>query len=381
MTRAGLLVSAGEASGDERAARLVAALRARRPDLATFGLGAEGLRAAGLETLADSHEISVVGISEAISILPRAREIFRHLISEAERRRPAAALLVDFPEFNLRLARELAWRGIPVVYYVSPQIWAWRRGRVRTIADCVAKMLVLFPFEVPFYADHGVPVSHVGHPLVDEVPALSGAWDEVSRLRPVERFRVALLPGSRRSEVRALLPTLLEAVELIAQRLPIETFLLRAPALPNEEFEATIRRSKTPVEVVSDDRYEAIAGSHLALCASGTATLETGLLRTPMIVAYRLSTWTHVLARLLVRVPHVSLVNLVLGRGVVPELMQWRATPQQIAAQAISLLGDRAAVERMRSALGELRPLLGPPGASERAAAELDRVLSGAEVA
>lgn len=370
-----LLVAAGEASGEQRAARLLTALAARRPDLASFGLGSDALAAAGVELVADSREISVVGISEALEILPRAAEILRRLVAEVERRRPAAALLVDFPDFNLRLARELAWRGIPVVYYVSPQVWAWRRGRVRTIADCVTRMLVLFEFEVPFYRAHGVPVVHVGHPLVDEIPALPQAWERVRRGERPERFRLALLPGSRRSEVDALLPVLLAAARRISAELPLEVVVVEAPGLSRAVLDRHLAGAGLEVRRVAERRYEEVAGSHLALCASGTATLETGLLGTPMIVCYRLSPWTYALARALVRVPHVSLVNLVLGRRAVPELLQGRATPEGIASEALDLLRRRGAVEAMRADLGELRTRLGRGGASERAAAEVARVV------
>jgi lipid-A-disaccharide synthase len=236
-------------------------------------------------------------------------------------------------------------------------------------------MLVLFPFEVPFYERHGVPVTHVGHPLVDEVPPLPQAWD---RLRPgasPERFRIALLPGSRRSEVGALLPTLLEAARRIGEELPVEVALVRAPTLDGNELAAPVARSGLDVRVVVERRLEEVAGAHLALCASGTATLETGLLRTPMLVCYRLSPWTFGLARLLVRVPHVSLVNLVLERRVVPELIQGNATPERIARVALRILESRRDVELMRRDLGELRARLGEPGASQRAADQVARLL------
>lgn len=375
MTGTGLLVVAGEASGDQRAARLLATLRARIPDLAPFGLGSDASREVGLDAVADSREIAVVGISEALSVLPRAAEIFDRLLAEAERRRPRAAVLVDAPDFNLRLARKLAWRGIPVVYYVSPQIWAWRRGRVRTIADCVERMLVLFPFEVPFYRSHGVDVVHVGHPLVDEVPALPQAWDELRPGATPPTARLALLPGSRRSEVTALLPTMLGAARAIAARQPVEVRLILAPSLGREVVEPHLSSDGPAVEIVEQGRFEAIAGSHLALCASGTATLETALLRTPMLIGYRLSGWTYAFARRLVRVPHVGLVNLVLGRRAVPELIQHEFTAGHLAARALELLGSRRDVDRMRADLAEVRPALGRPGASERAAEAVAEVL------
>jgi lipid-A-disaccharide synthase len=373
MTRARLLVVAGESSGDQRAARLVTALGERVPGIEIFGLGSEELAATGADLVADSREISVVGIAEAIEILPRASEIFRSLVREAERRRPAVAVLVDFPDFNLRLARELAWLGIPVVYYVSPQIWAWRRGRVRTVADCVDRMLVLFPFEVPFYRAHGVRVVHVGHPLVDEVPQLEQAWQGMPPGAEPEVHRLALLPGSRRSEVAALLPAMLGAAQRIAGRLPVEVRVIRAPGLDDAPFRDALARTGLAADLVTSDRYSAVAGSHLALCASGTATLETGLLGTPMIVCYRLSPWTYWPARALVRVPHVALVNLVLGKRAVPELIQGAATPERIADEALRLLASRREIRRMRVDLGELRERLGAPGATRRAAAEVAR--------
>jgi lipid-A-disaccharide synthase len=277
-------------------------------------------------------------------------------------------VLVDFPDFNLRLAKELKRRGVPVLYYISPQVWAWRRGRVKTIARVVDRMLVLFPFEVDFYAQAGVDVVHVGHPLVDEVPERTSIW---AAGEPAGPYRISLLPGSRRSEVEALLPTMLQAVALLAKELPIEVQLIQAPTIPEEMLTEEIELSGLPVRIVAEHRFDAIADSHLALCASGTATLEVGLLGTPMIVVYRLGTWTYLLARALVRLPDIALVNLVLGRRVVPELIQGAATPPRIAAEAAQLLGDRDAIAGIRQALSELRGKLGQGGASARAAREV----------
>lgn len=369
-----LLVVAGEASGDLHGARLLSELRRRVPDLAAFGLGGDEMRAAGLQAVAHSKEISVVGITEALKILPRARQIFADLLREVERRRPALAVLIDFPEFNLRLAKELKARGLEIVYYISPQVWAWRRGRVKSIARLVDRMLVLFPFEVDFYRGHGVDVVHVGHPLVDEVPVLPRAWDqEGAEDGP---FRVALLPGSRTSEVEALLPTLLEAVRRLASRLPIEARIIQAPTISAELLEEAVELAGLPVEIVTGDRFAAIADSHLALCASGTATLEVGLLGTPMVMVYRLAGWTYAMARFLVRLPNVSLVNLVSGRRVIPELIQGEANPERIAVEAARLLTDAGERNRMREALAEVRGRLGESGASRRAAGEVADLLA-----
>lgn len=373
MTAPSILLVAGEASGDLHGARLLAALRQRRPELTAFGLGGEELRSAGLEAVSDD-DIAVVGIAEVLKVLPRARKVFRTVLDEAERRRPSAAVLIDFPEFNLRLAAKLQELGIPVIYYISPQVWAWRRRRVKKIARIVDLMLVLFPFEAAFYEKHDVEVRHVGHPLVDEVPAFPQRWD-----RPDAEegpFRIALMPGSRPSEVDALLPGMLEAVKILARELPVLPQLVRARSLPAGLVEGHLeaagfggRLGEGPeVEVVTSDRFKALADSHLVLCASGTATLETGLLGVPLLVVYRLSFWSYHLARILVRLPYFSLVNLVLEEKVVPELLQREADPPRVAAAAASLLRDRAAVDAMRRRLGELRQKLGEGGASERAA-------------
>jgi len=366
-----LLVVAGEASGDLHAARLLAELRRLVPDVEPFGLGGDELAAAGLERIADSSEISVVGITEAFKVLRRAREIFAELLAEVDRRRPLAAVLVDFPDFNLRLARELAGRGVRVVYYISPQVWAWRRGRVRTIARTVDKMLVVFPFEVDFYAGHDVEVTHVGHPLVDEVPELPHVWDRGDPAERGEPYRIALLPGSRESEIEANLPLMLEAARRLAERLPVFVRLIRAPTIPAERLEEAIALSGLPVRISDRDRYEAIADTHLALCASGTATLEVGLLGTPLVVVYRLSRGTYLAGRALVRLPHVSLVNLVLGHDVIPELVQVRADPERVAETAAAVLRDPARVAAMRRDLAGLRPRLGERGASARGAREV----------
>lgn len=376
-----LLAVAGEASGDLHAARLLTELARIEPDVSVFGLGGDEMRAVGVATVADSSEISVVGLVEVLKILPRARQIFAALLAEVDRRKPTAALLVDFPDFNLRLAKELSRRGIPVVYYVSPQVWAWRKRRVRRIARDVARMLVLFPFEVEFYRRHGVDAVHVGHPLVDEVPPLPQIWDRPDPHPAGEPFRIALLPGSRRSEVEVLLPLQLGALAALAKKLPVVGRIIQAPTISRRSIERHLAAtglgadSFPPVEIVDAQRFAAIADSHLALCASGTATLEVGLLGTPMIVCYRLSAWTYRLARLLVKLPHVSLVNLVLERSAVPEKLQHEADPGHLAAEAERLLLDPAAIAVMRSHLAELRGRLGVGGASERAARAVADVL------
>jgi lipid-A-disaccharide synthase len=372
-----LLVVAGEASGDLYAARLLAALRVGEPGLRAFGLGGEQLAAEGFEAVANNAEISVVGLAEVLRVWRRAKRIFDQLLADTERRKPAVAVLVDFPEFNLRLAPELAHRGVRVVYYISPQLWAWRKGRVKTVARAVDTMLVLFPFEVDFYRRHGVSALHVGHPLVDEVPHLAHRWDGPAPA-PGEPRRLVLLPGSRRSEVARLLPAMIGAVEALSRDVPVSVRLLRAPTIDRAALEAQVAAAQVPIEIVEGDagRFAVLADAHLALCASGTATLETGLVGTPMLVLYRVGLITGLMARLLVDLPHFSLVNLVLDRPAVPELFQRAAGAERVASAARELLADPTRLARMRADLAELRPRLGAGGASARAAAAVAALLA-----
>jgi lipid-A-disaccharide synthase len=372
-----LLVVAGEASGDMHGARLLRSLRDRLPNLESFGMGGPRLRGEGLDTLVDSREIAVVGLWEALSVIKRARRALRELLAEVDRRKPLAAVLIDSPDFNLRLARHLKRRGIRVIYYVSPQVWAWREGRVRTIEKRVDAMLVLFAFEEEFYRKHGMTVVHVGHPLVDEVPQLDHVLSQGAGEDPL---RVALLPGSRESEVRALLPVMHAALAELSESRRVQAVLVEAPSVDSSLVDGILGQPRYPLERMRqpERRFETLAGCHLAVCASGTASLEVGLVGTPMVVVYRVAALTALLARLLIRVEHISLVNLVLGREVVPELLQARANAPGIAACLAELAGDGSRLLAMHRQLAELRPRLGEPGASERAAAEVARVLERA---
>jgi lipid-A-disaccharide synthase len=369
-----LMLVAGEASGDLKAARLLGALRERRPELRAFGLGGHELQAAGLEALAHSSEISVIGITEVVKILGRAREIFAELLEAADDRRPQAAILVDFPDFNLRLAKKLHDKGIKVLYYVSPQVWAWRRGRVRHIERYIDRMMVVFPFEEEFYRKHGIDVVYVGHPLMDEVEARHRAWDHDPT--PSDGFRVALLPGSRRSELEVLLPIVLESAERLAAKVPVRCQLMRAGTITPGELEPYLAASGLDIEVVSEKRFEAIADSHLTICAVGTANLEVGLVGTPMVTLHKVGALSYIAGRLLVDLPHASIVNLLLEKPAVPEFLQWRAKPELISAKAQELLTQRGPIADMRADLQALRERIGPGGASGRAADEVLRFLS-----
>jgi lipid-A-disaccharide synthase len=368
-SRPRLLVSCGEPSGDLYAAELTRHLQTRTPDLDVFGLGGDHLEAGGARLLAHVRDLAVVGLFEVLRHLRRLRAAFRGLLDEVDRSRPALAVLVDYAGFNLRLARKLRARGLPVVYYVSPQIWAWRRGRLRTIRETVSHMIVIFPFEEALYREAGVPVSFVGHPLVDLVrpapdPAAFLASAGLDPSRPV----IAVLPGSRPQEVGHNITPLAGALRLLAARRPELQFALAvATGLDPRLLEPAVRG--LPVTTLGGQTHALMSAATLGLVASGTATVEAALADMPMVVVYRLSRLTYTLGRPFVRVPHYAMANLIAGRQVVKELIQADFTPETVAHEALALLDDPPARAALRAGLGEVRRRLGPPGASERAAA------------
>lgn len=363
-----LLLSCGEPSGDAYGGALVEDLRRLRPDLTAAGLGGDRAEAAGTRLVAHVRDVAVVGLLEVVRHLGDLRAIFARLLAEADRQRPDVAVLVDYPDFNLRLARELKRRGIPVVYYVSPQVWAWRRGRIRTIRDTVARMLVLFPFEEDIYRSAGVPVTFVGHPLLDQV---APAADRAAFLREAgldpERPVLAVLPGSRPQEVAHNRPPLVEALRLVAARRPDVQFLLGvAPTLPDAAFGELL--SQPGLRGVRGRTHAVMSAASAGIIASGTATVEAAILGLPMVVVYRISPLTHFIGRPLMKVEHFAMVNLIAGREVVPELMQGDFTAERTARQALDLLENAPRVERMRADLAAVRASLGEHGASARAA-------------
>ena len=361
-----LLISCGEPSGEFYAAELVAELRRRSPDLEAFGLGGDRLAAEDVRLLAHLRDLAVVGLVEVLSHLRRLKRLFDSVVAEAARVRPDVAVLIDYPDFNLRLARELKKLGIPVVYYVSPQLWAWRRGRIKDVKRDVAKMLAIFPFEEKIYKDAGVPISFVGHPLIDHVkpPADRSAVAARLGLAP-DRPVIALLPGSRNKEVAFNLPPMLGAVALLRERRPDLQFVLAAaPHLRPHAFEA----SAAGVTVMEGVTRDVISAARVAIVASGTATVETGLTLTPMVVVYRLSALTYALGKPLVSVANYAMVNLIAGRVVVPELIQGDFTPERVSEETLKILDDGPARARMLQDLEEVRSKLGKGGATSNVA-------------
>jgi lipid-A-disaccharide synthase len=374
------MIVAGEASGDKHGAHLVAELRALRPDWEFFGAGGDEMRAAGVETIVDAREMAIMGAFEVAAALPRFLAAFRHLRDAARERAARATILIDWPEFNLRLAKRLRRDGHRVFYYISPQVWAWRGYRVGAIRRDIERMLVILPFERDFYARSGVEVDYVGHPLLDSVRVGSSRAEFCARhLLRAEAPLVALLPGSRRSELKYILPPLLEAARQMAAGDPSLQFVLPlAPAI----LPAQIRTDFDPppsVHLVAGETYDAIAAADLAVVASGTATLETALIGTPLIVVYRASALNWRLFRPLISVSQVGLPNLIAGREIVPELLQDELNAARLAPLITALLGDPARLARQREDLAAVRARLGRPHASQRAAQRLVALIEADE--
>ena len=362
-----LLLSAGEASGDMYAARLAIALK-QRANVEIFGMGGLQMRAAGVEIVTDYSEVSVIGITEIVSHLPSLIHAMRHLVAEAERRKPDFAILTDFPGFHLRLARKLKRHGTKNIYYICPQFWAWRPWRVRIVRRRFAQALCIFPFEEKFYGDAGVSVKFIGHPLVGAVHASLDrqAFFREQNLDPHKKL-VAILPGSRAAELRQHLPILREACQRIHRESPVQFVLAAAPGTNL----ASLREAWPPelaTKIVLGQTYNALAAADAAVVSSGTATIEAALLDVPMVVVYRVTPLTALLAKPLVRTPFFSMVNLIAGKPAVPELIQNDFTPERVATEILRLLNEQSARESLRRDLAEVRQSLGPPGAVERAA-------------
>jgi lipid-A-disaccharide synthase len=372
---------AAEASGDQHGAALVRALCEHFPQLQVYGLGGDHMRAAGVETLFDVQALNVVGVVEILARVPAGLHMARQLLRAAARRDTQVAVLIDAPGFNLTFARLAKRAGLSVVYYISPQIWAWRQGRVKRVARSVDKMLTLFPFEVPFYTAAGVDAEYVGHPLLDSLqhlptPAQAARSLGLDTQAPI----VALLPGSRRQELRSLLPTMLAAFERIRQRLPgVQGIIPVAPTLAMDEVQQFLRHYPVPLTVIAGHSQTVLCAAHFALVASGTATLEAGLIGTPMVIVYKMHPITAWLARRVLCVPYIGLVNIVAGRPVVPELLQEALCPQTLAALALHCLECPEVAQHVRQGLACLRQSLGTGEGARRAAACVGQFVQAAE--
>jgi lipid-A-disaccharide synthase len=365
-----VLIVAGEASSDLHGSYLVTALKRLDPGLAFQGVGGPCLEKAGVRILFNASDMAVVGLTEVFSRLGAIGRAYRGLKTILRKDRPALLILMDYPDFNLRLARAAKRFGVPVLYYISPQVWAWRKGRVETIRRCVDRMAVILPFEKDFYRERGLPVEHVGHPLLEEIPLDLDATQVRTELgldpaAPV----LALLPGSRKEEVRNLLPVMVEAAGRIRSRHErLKCLLPRASTIPAELLDGILGKTSLDVQVTQGDVYRVLKACDLALIASGTATLEAAILETPMVILYRVSSLSYWIGRMVISVPFIGLANLVAGEAIVPELIQGDVTPERLAREAVDLLehGDRR--RDMVRKLRALRETLGRGSASGRTA-------------
>lgn len=378
-----ILVVAAEASSALYARRLLEHWQRQERRIKAFGVGSREMEALGFEILGRSEDMAVVGLIEVLRHYRDIKAVFRKLVQEAARRRPRLILLLDYPDFNLRLARALKPLGIPIIYYISPQVWAWRKSRIRTIKRLVDKMLCVLPFEKEFYRQHAVDVEFVGHPLIDEIdPALFDPGER-ARLRarygltPAERV-VALMPGSRTSEIRHHLPTQLQAAQILHRRYPALKFaLLVAPTLDLEQMKALAPEPAFPLLFLKDDPLEMVSLADLVLCASGTATLVVGLMHKPMVIMYRMNPLSARIAKWAVKgTAHFGLVNLILARRVVPELFQEQASPAALAQELARYLDDESYFKRIESELTTIQARLGAGGTTRRVAEILEAYLS-----
>ncbi|MBS1151360.1 MAG: lipid-A-disaccharide synthase [Myxococcaceae bacterium] len=373
-----VMVVAGEASGDQHAAAVVAALRQRDPSLRFFGMGGPRLGAQGVELVHGAHEISVMGIVEVLPKVPRIWRVLGDLARAAEERRPAAALLIDVPDFNLRLAKRLKRLGIPIAWYVAPMAWAWRESRVEQLRERVDQLLCILPFEEKFFRDRGVAATYVGSPVLEQMPPVKPASEFRAQLGLApDRPTLAVLPGSRRSELSRLLPTLVEVARRQAQLHPgLQVVVPIASGLPPEQVRRPFEGSGVTPRFIDGQAPEVVGAADVAVVASGTATLEAALMHRPLVAVYRVSPVTYLVGRTMLKIPFVCLVNLLAGRRVVPELLQGDATPEAIVA-ALEPLWSGPARTALLDGLDEVRAKLGQPGAAGRVADAVLKLTSG----
>ncbi|MFH0828189.1 MAG: lipid-A-disaccharide synthase [Candidatus Omnitrophota bacterium] len=373
-----ILIVAGEASGDLHAAELVKAVKKIRPGINFFGLGGQNLKGQGVRIPEDITQFAVVGFWEVLKKLPKFKELFKNILQETDKQKPDLAILVDYPGFNLRLARELHKKNIPVVYYISPQIWAWGQKRIHLIKKTVKMMIVLFKFEEELYKKHKVPVFFAGNPLMDTVKSNT----------PREKFlretglktgalTISLLPGSREKEVKNILPVMLKCAKIINGYLlgRVQFLILRAPTVKEEIFVKALKNFNLPLKIISGQAYDGISASDFSLVCSGTATLETAILATPMAILYKVNFLTWLFARIMIKIPDIGLVNVVKGRRIAEEFIQFDAKPQKICDYIIPLLQNTNKLNQLKSELFSVKPLLGEPGAAQRAAQVIIKLL------
>jgi lipid-A-disaccharide synthase len=372
------MIVAGEASGDMNGSALALSLKKFAPHLKLIGIGGKNMREAGVEIIFDISELAVVGFTEVLRNIRRLRNIFRNFVRKMDEEKPAALILLDYPGFNIRLAERAKKKGITTIYYISPQVWAWGKNRVKKLAKVIDKMLVIFPFEKDFYTGSGLDVEFVGHPMLDRMKL------QMTREELAARFAlsasvttVALLPGSRKQEIKRHLPIMLKAGIIMKKKKPDLQFILPcAPTTDTEEVNNIVSSHLLKVVIVENQTYEAINFADFVIASSGTATLESAYLGKPLIVIYKVSFVSFLIAKFLIKLRNVAMVNIIAGKKIVPEFLQFHARPSIIAREGIKLFEDSTYRLSMLRELEGVRNALGSPGASDRAANAILKIIS-----
>jgi len=367
-----IFICAGEVSSDLHASNLVKALKEISPDIKFFGLGGEKMKNAGVDLIYNLVNLAVVGFFEVLKNLSKFKEIFNQTLKRLDQEKPDLVILVDYPGFNLRLAKEVKKRNIPLIYFISPQVWAWGEKRIHLIKEVVNKMIVLFKFEEDLYQKYGIETEFVGHPLLDMVKPTLSEMEFKNLLQISEKDRViALLPGSRISEVTKHLPIMLKAAKIIFEKSrdkKIQFLVAQAPTLKNELFQIVKKETSIPITIVKDKTYDCLNISKLALVCSGTATLETAIMERPMVVIYKISAISALLLKPMLKIPDIGLVNVAAGKRIVPECVQNKAKPRLIAQEALSILTSPQKITEIKQNLISVKQKLGSPDVSKRAA-------------
>ncbi|MFC2163466.1 lipid-A-disaccharide synthase [Acidobacteriota bacterium] len=371
-----ILVVAGENSGDKHGAGLIHQFKKKNPTASFFGIGGEMMKAEGVELIYSVKDLSVMGAFELISHLSRLKKIFTHIKNEAKKRNPSAAILIDSPDFNLRLAKVLKKQSTPVLYYISPTVWAWRKGRLKTIQRYVNQMMLIFPFEEALYKENSVEAIYVGHPLLERMEIALSKEDFCNKLNiNKDEPIVCLMPGSRNSEIKYHMPILTAAIEKLAQEMRATYVLLLAESVDQGLINQHIKSCQERIHVLKEDRYECMAYSDLILSSCGTANLEAALVETPFISFYRISPWTYNLGLPFIKTRTYSIVNILAGKKIVPELIQKQFTPEKLFRDALKILSSDQIRTEMIDQFKKIKDILGTKRASENASAELEKLI------
>jgi lipid-A-disaccharide synthase len=378
MKKLKLMIIAGETSGDLQAANLLKSLKSINPGIEAFGMGGKKMSSEGAEILYDITNLAVVGFFEILKHLGTFKKIFAKLSGLLETRRPDAVILIDYPGFNLRFAKTAKEKGIPVIYYISPQIWAWGENRIREIKKYVDKMIVIFGFEETIYKEAGVKVNFAGHPFLDIVKPV---WKKEETIKTChmkhDSIKIVLMPGSRKKEIEKHLPAMLASCEIIKNKIPNAEFIIsRIKELDQDLYNKIIKHYAVKPHSLDNKPYEAMDIADLVIVSSGSATLETAIMEKPMVIIYKTSFLTWLLARNLIKIPDIGLVNIVAGQRIVPELVQFNATPENIAKESLDILTDHKKIHEIKENLRKVKSKLGETGASSRAAHAIYKFLN-----